>query len=166
MTTIDDFPELSGLQETDKIVLFYDNGNGNYTPRIEDISALSEILVEKEKIESLSALFNELEKQEEKLEKDISNLYGDAEFIEENCADNEFFNLVTNKIEKIVDMLNKLNGKATKEYFETAYQQILLNIKNFKKIIGGSRWKIENGKNTETFYGYKGLLALRAQASE
>ena len=163
MTTLDDFPELSDLQETDKIVLFYDNRNGNYTPRIEDISASSEILVEKEKIESLSALFDELEKQEEKLEKDISNLYGDAEFVEENCADNALFNSTISKIEKTVDLMNKLNGKATKEYLETAYQQVLLNIKNFKKIVGGGRWI--TGKD-EKRYGFKILLALRAQAGE
>ena len=162
MITIDDFPELSTLQETDKIVFFKRNVDGSFSPSIEELSSFKDMFVERRAFDELSANIEELISNEVKLEKELSNNYPTTAFIADTYATNTTFSQVVRGIKKTSDLMNDLSGKATQDYLENRYQHVLFTMQDLKRILGSGGWHF----GSEDGLGYKVALVSKAKGGE
>lgn len=158
MITISDFPELSTLQESDKIVLFVKNDDGFY-PSVEPLSSFSNVLIEKSQFNVLSSNIMQLISNEKDIENELSNNYPTTKFISETYATTSLFVQITNAIKKTSDLMNDLNTKATKNYLDNKYQRVLFTMQDLKRILGSGGWSFGG----EDGLGYKVALVSKAK---
>lgn len=158
MITIDDFPEISSLNEDDKLIVFSKNVDGTMTPHIEDLSSAIKLGISRSLFFELSSKYEELEKAELSLEKELSSIYVTNSFISSIYSTKEYFNNTTNLLKKAGELEADLKNKALKDYLETKYQNVLYQMQDLKRLLGTAGWTTD-----DEAIGYKITLAAKAK---
>ena len=159
-THIEDFPEITSLLSTDKVILFNRTSAEEYVPSIVDISSFIEHVLLAGELQSLEERTKSLEKRYEDIEREYVKQYMTPEQVKEKYCTISSFDSTINKLEKVTDFKTKLNDKASKEYLEAKYNEILKKCQAMKRYLGSEKeWK--NGSATGV--GYKEIAAAAAR---
>lgn len=154
---ITDFPELSELLSSDKIILFEEE-NGNLVPSLSAVVELSAVALFPQDMEEV---FERVDRTKETINLAIN--YIKKTFIPKSDAKKTYatikqLNDELKKLETISQFKNRLSSKATKELLEAMANKIKSKSQFAKYTLGVDSW--------ENAHGYKRLLVAKAAVKE
>lgn len=152
---INNFPEISDLLSTDKIIVFEKTDN-TLSPHLYNISDLSAVVVLPENTDDIKNKTNEVKS----IINDAIN-YLKKNFVTKTDAEKLYgtiaeLNTIIQKFETILDFENRIKNKADKEYLDRLANRVKANYNAIKHGLGTGDWDGGEGR------GYKVLLVAKA----
>lgn len=156
---ISNFPELTNLLSSDKIILFQ-TVNGNIVPDLSSVADLSSVILFPENMDEVTAKVDQVKG----MITDAIN-YLRKNFITTSDAAAMYatitqLNTAIEKLESVQSFKERLSDRADKEYLEYFANRIKANIYGIKYNLGTGSW--DGGKGR----GYKKLLVAKAGVKE
>ena len=162
---IDQFPELTGLLSSDKIIAFERVDEEDYRPIVLEVGDLSAFFVGKEYVDVLSAKIAEMESKVDEVEKHFEKILPKDDDLTDYATIGKLETELS-KLEKTSDFNAKLNGKADKTFLNAQYNSLLGKLQHLKATYSGAGH--DAGKKWESNreyagYPYKTVLAALAK---
>lgn len=155
---IEDFPEVTNLLSTDRVVLFTNN-SGNLMPYLVELSAFSEYVLSAGELAALENRVEELEKKYSEVERQFNNTYVTPVQVKAEYCTIDSYNDIKADIETIEAFKNGLSSKASGEYAEASFSNIKRKAQDMKRFVGSYSWETTNG----TGKGYKWIAVATAK---